>query len=573
MSDSNVGARIVEAGRRHPAKLALSVPCAAEGYARSDTLSYGELLAAAAARQQALRGLGLVAGDRVLLLARPGLGLYVLMVALLASGIVPVLVDRGMSRPRLVAALRASGARVAIGERSIMRLWWLLPTLWRWRRFAIDGTAFGVRALGGGSAIPGAVPACVPLPAQAHGLITFTSGSTGAPKGADRTHGSLTAQHLAIRAHWQDRDDDIDMPSFPVLVLHNLCCGLSTVMPAVDLATPGRPEAARVLAQLEESGVTRLTGAPAFIGRLLDQAEAGGRTFPRLRSLVVGGATLPPGLAARCLRVFPQAECRVVYGSTEAEPIADVTMAELVADGEAEAGHLLGHPAAVAEVCLVDPAQGLAGDGDVQRARVGVGVSGEILVAGPHVLQGYVDNPAANAETKIPRADGGVWHRTGDVGHVDARGRLWLEGRVKDAVTVAGVPRHTLALEKALDQLPGIRRSALVQGPEGPALIIACARGGNADNDDADRTGREAGTSTSNSNSKAGSRSIPRARDDLAPGLRQRLAAMRAQQAFPPLALFLIDDMPVDGRHNSKLDRPALRDLLARGRLAALGEI
>lgn len=528
----NVCSRILEHGRRHPDRLALRVPRLADGFASHDDLSYGELLSRAAARQQALRAQGLGAGDRVLVLARPGLELYVLMVALLASGIVPVLVDRGMSRARLVAALRACGARVVIGERAVLRLWWFFPVLWRWRRYALDGRAPGVRALGGNQGPAGAEPDCLALPPDAHGLITFTSGSTGAPKGADRTHGSLVAQHLAIRAHWPDRADDVDMPCFPVLVLHNLCCGLTTVIPAVDLATPGRPDAERVLQQLERDGVTRLAAAPAFMMRIVQAALAGQRRFPGVRSLVVGGATLPPGLAERCLAVFPQAHCRIVYGSTEAEPIAEIDMADAVAQDRPGRGHLLGHPAAVAEVCVVDPARPLANDEDVRRARVGVDQVGEILVAGAHVLQRYVDNPAANAETKIPRADGGVWHRTGDAGRLDAQGRLWLEGRVKDAVMVGGLPRHTLALEKALDRLPGIARSALVADAEGrPALVVA-----------GPRIAREA------------------------------LASVRERMGFPALPLYRIDEMPVDGRHNSKIDRPALRDALARGALAAMGE-
>lgn len=529
----NVCSRILEAGRRHPERLAIRVPRAADGYASSEQLGYGELLAQAAARQQALRGIGLTPGDRVLLLARPGLGLYVLMVALLASGIVPVLIDRGMSRARMVAALRASGARVAIGERDILRFWWLVPALWRLRRYAIDGHAFGVSVLGGHESQSGLALECQPLPPAAHGLITFTSGSTGTPKGANRTHGSLIEQHLAIRSHWQDRDDDIDMPCFPVLVLHNLCCGISTVMPAVDLATPGDPQAARVAQQLVEEGITRLSAAPAFVGKLLRHAADQGLTFPGLRSLVVGGATPPPGMAEACLQVFPEAECRIVYGSTEAEPIAEVNMVEYIAHAGQGRGHLLGHPATVAQVCIVDPAHPLDAEADVASASVGVGASGEILVAGPHVLQGYVDNPDADRETKIRRADGFVWHRTGDIGYLDAEGRLWLEGRLKDAVTVAGRPRHTFDIEKAIDALPAIERSALLQGADGELALVL------------------AGT-------------VPAA-TTLAPLLRA--------QDFPVMRVYSVDTMPVDGRHNSKIDRTALRDALARGRLPCLGEV
>jgi acyl-CoA synthetase (AMP-forming)/AMP-acid ligase II len=533
MTGINVCSRILEAGLRQPGRLAISVPRAADGYRSSDRLTYGELLAQAGARQQALRRIGLTAGDRVLLLARPGIALYVLMVALLASGIVPVLIDRGMSRARMVAALRASGARVAIGERGILRWWWMVPALWRMRRYALDGRALGVATLSGGQAEGAPALECVPLPAEAHGLITFTSGSTGAPKGADRTHGSLVEQHLAIRAHWPDRDDDIDMSCFPVLVLHNLCCGISTVMPAVDLATPGNPDAARVLEQLMEDGVTRVSAAPAFVSKLVQHALQHDVKLTTVRSLVVGGATLPPGLAERCLCVFPQADCRIVYGSTEAEPIAEIGMADFIAQGDAGRGHLLGHPASVTEVCIVDAALPLASDADVERAQLPAGATGEILVAGRHVLHGYVDNPAANRETKIARADGLVWHRTGDAGHLDAQGRLWLEGRLKDAVLVVGALHHTFAIEKAIDALPGVERSALLQDDTGGVALVLAGQ-------------------------------------PLEPA---RLRAVLQRHGIAAVRRYQVAAMPVDGRHNSKIDRVALREALKRGRLMSLGAL
>jgi acyl-CoA synthetase (AMP-forming)/AMP-acid ligase II len=252
-----------------------------------------------------------------------------------------------------------------------------------------------------------------------------------------------------------------------------------------------------------------------------------------VRSLVVGGATLPPGLAQRCLRVFPEAECRVVYGSTEAEPIADVPMTELVLHGRDGRGHLLGCAAPMAEVCIVAPGAPLDDEAAVARARVAPGESGEILVAGPHVLRAYVDNPAATRDSKVARADGLVWHRTGDVGHIDRRGRLWLEGRLKDAVRVGDAERHTLALEKALDALPGIERSALVAAPDGSPALVLCG-------------------------------AVP----DVAE-LRRCLSA----EGFSGVRCYRADRLPVDGRHNSKIDRPALREQIAHGRLIPLGDL
>lgn len=516
----NFAARILASCRANPQRMALCAPVWKNGVILGDErIAYGAFAERVAAWQHSLHNAGLRAGDRVILLAQPSVALYALLTALLALGMVPVLIERGMTRQRIRQSFSASHARAVIGERSVMRFWWLFPPLWRMRRFAMDGCTFGVRALKPGNAA--AEFACATRAPDDHGIITFTSGSTGAPKGADRTHGSLRAQHLAIRDHWPDADDDIDCTCFPVLVLHNLCCGISTVLPHADLSAPGNAEPSRICFQLQQENITRLSAAPAFLARLAEWCIKNDASLPAIRSVVIGGATLPHALARQCKQVFPNAHCRVVYGSTEAEPIADVDVPELLTDWQAQQGHLVGRPAHAATVVVVDRHATLASEDDVQDACLPDGSIGEILVAGEHVLRAYLENPQATRESKIPRADGTVWHRTGDSGFFDGLGRLWLVGRLKDAIDLHGTPLDVFPLEKAVDAIEGVARCALVQLPaQAPVLFYA----GNADET----------------------------------SIRLVLAA----HGFHDIGLRHINSMPVDGRHNSKIDRQALRDTL-----------
>nr|WP_298141817.1 fatty acid CoA ligase family protein [uncultured Pseudomonas sp.] len=528
MNSANFCAAIVAAARRHPQRLALRVPRVQDDYRNADQLSYAELLARSAQLQQGLLQAGLRRGARVLLLARPGLDLYTAILALLGLGMVPVLLDRGMSRPRLLASIRLSGAQTLLGERQLIERWWLLPSLWRLERLGLDGACLGVRALPWAAKATAQSFRCEPVTADSHGLISFTSGSTGLPKGADRTHASLTAQHLALHEYWPEQHADIDLPCFPVLVLHNLCCGIGTVLPATDLAAPGQVQPAAVLRQIQLEGITRLSGAPAYLQRLTRHARECGLRYPGVRSLVVGGSTLTEPLVRDCLAVFANAKALVVYGSTEAEPIAKVEMAELLRDWQQQPGHLVGRPATMTEVCIVDPLLPLSDEASVWRAQLAAGQLGEILVAGPHVLKAYVDNPRATAETKIARGDGLVWHRTGDVGTFDDQGRLWLSGRLKDAVMVDGQRHYTYPLEKALDALPGVARSALISRDEDhPDDLVLVIEG-----------------------------QVPAG-----------LPALLARFGFSHAHLAQTERIPVDGRHNSKIDRPALRDALRKGRL------
>lgn len=526
MNDMNFCTRIVEAGRRHPDRLALRVPDIAVPAGSHQDLTYGALLNAVAHQQSALKNAGLLRGDRVLLFTPPGIALYVTLIALLGLGMVPVMVERGMPRDRLRATLARAHARAVIGDRAIIKYWWLFPALWKMPRFALDGRSFGVRNLHQQATPDNAAPECHLLHENSPGLITFTSGSTGLPKGADRTHGSLIAQHLAIRSHWPDQDTDIDLPVFPVLVLHNLCCGISTILPDTDLAFPGKVAAERVLAQILQQYVTRIAGSPAYMDRLTTHALANHQIAGHVRSVIIGGSTLTWALAKRCRLVFPQAEIRVVYGSTEAEPIADVNLDELMTDWHQHAGHLVGPPAEMATVCIASVDAPLVTEEDVTRAQLPNGTEGEILVSGPHVLKAYVENPEATRETKIPRRNGGVWHRTGDTGFFDEQGRLWLTGRVKDRIHANGKPVSPFALEKALDALPGIERSALIADDTGPLLIIQ-----------------------------------GQCRDDT------EITAILAQHDLNAIRIAHIPSMPVDARHNSKIDRPLLREWLKIGRL------
>lgn len=531
MSLVNICSRIFDHCQQRPNHLALCIPhMQGQKYLGEESISYGDLSERCALMQAALKKLSLKVGDRVLILARPQVNTYVLMLALFSLGIVPVLIDRGMSRDRILAAIRASRAKIAIGEQRILRLWWLFQPLWPLKRYAFDGKAVGVKDLK--KLYPRITPElqCELLPTNAHGLITFTSGSTGTPKGADRTHGSLIEQHLAIRAHGQDLPSDIDSPCFPVVVLHNLCCGISTMMPRVDLATPAYVDGLAVIRHWQKTGVSRVSAAPAFIQAVCHAAIASKQTLSKVRSVIVGGSTIPHALALQLDEVFPQADIMLVYGSTEAEPIATIGLHELRQDWNTYAGHLVGKPVEQAEVCLVNGHGTFDHELDVQQAQVPVEEVGEILVSGHHVLHGYVDNPQANRESKIPRSNGMVWHRTGDVGFFDRQGRLWLVGRLKDALHIADQAIYTFAAEKELDSLPNVTRSALIQHKREIVLVL----------------------------------------ESITPPLPSTLLSILNKHQIPQAKLVVIDKMPVDGRHNSKIDRVKLKTLIAKNKLSLI---
>lgn len=523
----NLSALVLRHAAQQPDALALVVPSLSpdgSGYEEA-SLSFGELAQRVNEAMSGLSAQGFVRGDRVILMAPLSTDLYALLLGLLAQGMSAVFIDTGMGKTKVLEAIDDAKAQAIVSVSALLKYRWLFRPLRRLKHYSADSSGFGVRPLSALFATPElpGLPDAVATDADAHALITFTSGSTGRPKGADRTQGLLVAQHRALAEHFPAEPDEVDMPCFPVVTLHNLCSGVPTVLPAVDFKAPGSVNPTFVFEQIERWGVTRMSGAPAYIERLVRDLEARGAVETRVRRLGVGGAPTPIGLCERIGRVFPETEAQVIYGSTEAEPIASVDMREILARrSEAQTlGHLVGTIAHAATVALVDLPESLPmlDARGMDPYRVTPGEPGELCVSGAHVNRSYLDNPEANRDNKLYGPQGVVWHRTGDVASLDAHGMLWLRGRTKDLVRHHGRGVHPLPLEAAVGGLQGVRRAALVNTsayPDGVLVIEGSA----------------------------------------APA-----ALSKVLEAFDlgALALVELEVIPTDYRHQSKIDRVALR--------------
>ncbi|MDX1696495.1 MAG: AMP-binding protein, partial [Ketobacteraceae bacterium] len=248
------------------------------------------------------------------------------------------------------------------------------------------------------------------------------------------------------------------------------------------------------------------------------------------------GATVPVELAARMTRVFPNALAKVVYGSTESEPISSVEAQEFVRDSGSHLGFLVGKPVKNVEVCVASLPDRPVDEAEVNANQLKTFDIGEILVSGEHVLKAYVDNVSATRENKVRRGNGSVWHRTGDTGFFDEQGRIWLTGRVKDVVTANGNRVQPFPLEKAIDEMAGIKRSALIQSGDQISLFI------------------EPG--------------IPDR-----PDFFEEIAAVLKDHGLGEVKISVLKKIPVDARHNSKIDRPLIRNWMAQGKIDYKGVI
>jgi acyl-CoA synthetase (AMP-forming)/AMP-acid ligase II len=451
----NFAERLFSELHRHPARPVLQWPAAQLG-ASATTLSGAQLLARVAAWQLALEARGPLPLGAPVLLAHPGSPeLVAALLAVLGLGAVPVLPPAGATARQLLALVRAEHIKVAITTRATRRRLGWLGRLLGYRLVAASPVE--ADSLGLASPMLRAVEA-----AQA-ALVSHSSGSVaGRPTAVRRSHAVLQAQHEALRTQFPPWAGQRDFPLFPNVILHNLAVGALSVVPDLPGGRLASLEPARIAAQLAAEGTHTLTGNVFYFESLAEYLATNPAVFPLVRALGIGGSPVPEALLARLARYFPQATRYVIYGSSEAEPIA----VRAVVPGptfDPRLGYCVGTPAAGLAIRLQAPtavwqptsiADDLLVNKELNQSNF---QAGEILVRGAHVA--------------LPTtAAAGGWLATGDFGYFDAVGQLWLVGRRGAATLVRGVGHYQV--EHLLRHLPGVAQVAALPQLGGAAFEV-----------------------------------------------------------------------------------------------------
>ena len=446
---------------------------------RSFSFRRFEAITAAVAGQ--LRSFGLRQGDGVLLLHPVAAELYFVLVALFRLGCVAIFLDPSAGPQQVEQCCEIFPPKAFFGSRKAQLMRWSVSALRRIPKVLCAGFFPGAQMLEFDEAAK-SLREIVPVEVGAPALLTFTSGSTGRPKAALRTHGFLLAQYGALAESLQLRPGTRDLTTLPIFVLANLGSGLTSVLPDADLRSPGKVAAGPVLQQIDRQRIQTTAASPAFIARLLDECERRGAAIPSLETVFMGGAPVFPGLLRRTKALCPQAKTVAVYGSTEAEPMAEISLSDIrpedFAAMEQGKGLLAGRPVSSISLRVVRENWGVPIAPPDAQAFQGLtakaGEVGEIVVAGGHVLPGYL-NGEGNAETKFT-VDGVPWHRTGDLGYLDEAGRLWLLGRCTARIQDERGTLYPFAVECAAMQTPSIRRAAVAAVAKKRVLAVEAVR-------------------------------------------------------------------------------------------------
>ena len=489
---SNVARHLRIAATDRPDGVALKCPTHvdASGHVLHDARSFRQLDQESDAAAEYFANAGIAEGDRVLLAVRPGHDLIVGMFGLLKLGAVPVAIDPGMGWSAFLGCVRRSRPTGLVGILPASLLSRLpFPAFRTLRhRVTVGGCAWR-QALAKDRRLPRPLAAVGP---ETLAAILFTSGSTGTPKGVCYTHGMFDAQIELVRSTYGIRPGEIDMAMLPLFSLFNPALGTTTITPLLDPSRPLAADPAPLVAALISEGVTCSFGSPAIWGKVADHCEARGLRLPALRRLLIAGAPVSGELLAKLRVVAPNCATHTPYGATECLPVTTITAEELLGEARQLAlkgqGTCVGRPVDGVEIRVIresaDPIASLS-----QAAPCDIGEIGEVIATGPSVTREYDGLPEATRAAKIAEGDR-LWHRMGDLGSLDASGRLFFLGRRVEAIRTAQGDLPTESLEPAFRQHPHVLRCALIgigTAPDQTPALVVEPRAGHFPETEADR--------------------------------------------------------------------------------------
>jgi len=398
-----------------------------------DALTFGKLDRMANAGAQELAGASLHPGDRIAVLAPTDLTTVVLFAAVAKLGGVFVPLNPALGDDEL-AAIVATARPAAVIQADVADDRPFRQGIATWGRDRHGWLDEAVRDIGSDHAVAETDP---------H-VVFFTSGSTGAPKGAVLSH-----RVNVLRTHpgSQFEPRGVNVCMFPLFHMAGwtIAMGQWQARDAVVFAPPDPVALADAVARHR---ATRMNCIPLVWRRILDAVAAGAvepASLSSLRFADTGTSATPPELLTAIRGLVPQATVRVFYGSTEAGNVASLEMA----DFERKPGSV-GPPSLLTEVRVT--------------------AAGELEVTGPLLFDGYFEDPEATAAALV---DG--WYRTGDLADLDDDGHLTITGRAHATIRTGGETVAPAEVEQALRDHPAIADVAVVGLADADYGEVVCA--------------------------------------------------------------------------------------------------
>ena len=479
--------------------------------ADQSSVTFSELDSRVATFAQALVQHGVEAGERVAVLVPPSIDLIALVYACWRIGAVTVIADRGLGLNGLGSAVKSSRVQHLVGIRSAV----IAARTLRW---APRASFIDLSSLQKSMQLEGLKQLGHPEPKDdAMAAILFTSGATGPAKGVRYTHRQLGAQRDILQRVYNITDADSFVAAFAPFALFGPALGITTGLADMDVTSPATLTAKALDDACRATQATMVFASPAALVNVLKTASSNVNALHQVRLVMSAGAPVPIETLRHMQKLCPQAEMHTPYGMTEVLPVADLSLQQREDVGEGS-GVCVGRAVDGCNVKVVSIDGGIS--------ELSIGVTGEIVVSAPWMSLGYNRLWLTQQNARF-ESDGFTWHRTGDVGHINGDGNLWIEGRVVHMIHTADGSMTPVPLEVACEKIFGVKRAAAVGvGDKGVQQIVIVLE-----------------TDQKNENVASAA---------LTAQVRQALGQVDV------VAIWETKKLPVDIRHNSKIDRTAL---------------
>ncbi len=429
---------------------------------------------------------GITRGTRTILMVKPSLEFFMIIFALFKIGAVPVVVDPGMGIRRMVECFKEGRPEAFIGIPpahvirtfyprffKTVRVWVTVGRRWFWKGFTLNQ----IRQ------VPWKLYSIAKTRGNDIAAILFTTGSTGPAKGAVYTHGNFDAQLRHIKTHLDLSMGEIDLSTFPLFALFWPPLGITSIIPDMDPTKPARANPKKIIEAILNQGVTSMFASPALLNRVGAYGKKRHIVLPSLKRVISAGAPVLPSVIEQFTFLLGEdARIHTPYGATEAVPIISITNDEILSEtrqfSEKGYGICIGRPINDLKIRVIkisdDPIQRWSDDLVVEDGEMG-----EITVSGDLVTRQYFEKPEADATAKIEDKNS-FWHRMGDVGWKDSKGRIWFCGRKSHRVKTKENTLFTIPCEAIFNNHPQVFRSALVgigtRNQQKPVICIELKR-------------------------------------------------------------------------------------------------
>ena len=407
-----------------------------------------------------LKQLGVKKGSKVLVFITMSMELYAVLEAMFSLGATTIFLDPWMKGRKMGAIIRNIKPDFLVLNKKAAKYSWLLPATWKlstWKinQIPVNNDSWEIENVKDDDSA----------------LITYTSGSTGIPKGANRTFSFIDAQAKALKEKLigDKQFDNIDYTNLPIVALAGFALGNTIIIPRINLMQVDQADPEEIMSHLNETNVNRLVVSPSLLKKILIGIKKSGKG--QIKKIVTGGSPISSELIKDCIENHPNIEFESIYGSTEAEPISAASMKSIYKKlDEPLKGVYVGEHEQNIKLRIIAHTSDIITNDYFDQGQLAKGKIGEIVISGNHVNKSYYYNEGAFERYKVVDKEGNTWHRTGDIGYLEGNS-IFLVGRENRIMQQNGSKYYPFPIEQLIEDSHGLTDIGYIQNKNGAFIL------------------------------------------------------------------------------------------------------